>query len=49
MLSQLASPFTRPPSHPALPMSDRDTNNLTELNITICLAPPKKPAELADG
>lgn len=43
MLSLLASPFTCPPRHLALSLSDLDTNNLTELNIIICLAPPKNP------
>lgn len=49
MLSLLASPFTCPPCHLALSTSDLDTNNLTGLNITICLAPLQKPTEHADG
>lgn len=49
MLSLLASPFTCPPCHLALSTSDLDINNLTGLNITICLAPLQKSTDHADG
>lgn len=37
------------PSHLALPMSDLDTNHLTDLNVTLWLALPEKPMEPANG